>query len=480
MPGSAPEQPRARSMERHLRGRRLPVQRALTAAPQQRWPTLRSGSAFRQPRCHTAAPEYRRLRAEPGPPAPRWHGSGSAPAPRIRLRAEPARSLPRQHVSCSVPAAVMRPRCLHPSVAARARRRAGRAGPPPRAPGVPQVAPRHARVEVRHADPSAGAVPVRTPGRCSPSMYSSRAPLCAGCRAVAPPRERRRPAGRRPGGCSCRRPARSTRAGVAGAAAGLTTGRATAPQTDHPGTIPAPAKRHAATPLEPRPARAPTPTPTPGDASAAEVVEHGLRPRTARRVRQRQRERRRAPETASRARSTPAAAAAAPACPAPRSYATARLATGTTGVFTAAASPEYCSARGARPGADWDAALPVAAVTSRRPAGCAPAGAEQAPNADGSSENRLHRPRPVRRLSSSFTRSAIRWPAAIARFSGAPRATSGGKKVRQPLRPIFCNRSLRARHQSADRPGLRCRQAGQGEAAEHRQRRWAQGPLAGA
>ena len=149
-------------------------------------------------------------------------------------------------------------------------------------------------------------------------MYSGRAPLCAGCRAVAPPRERRRPAGRRPGACSCRRPARSTRAGVAGAAAGLTTGRATAPQTDHPGTIPARAKRPAATPMEPRPARAPPPTP--GDASAAEVVEHGLRPRTARRVRQRQRQRerqrererqrRRAPETASRARSTPAAAAA--------------------------------------------------------------------------------------------------------------------------------------------------------------------------
>ena len=50
----------------------------------------------------------------------------------------------------------------------------------------------------------------------------------------------------------------------------------------------------------------------------------------------------------------------------------------------------------------------------------------------------------------------------------------------QALRPIFCNRSLRARHQSADRLGLRCRQAGQGEAAEHRRRRWAQGPLAGA
>ena len=233
-----------------------PTAEAPAAAPQQRWPPSRSGSGFRQWRFHRAAPECRRLLAEAGPPAPRRHGSGSTPAERIRLRAEPARPLPRQLVSCSVPAAVMRPRCLHPSVAARARRRAGRAGPPPRAPGVPPGRPTTCAGRGATADPSAGAVPVRTPGRWSPSMYSGRAPLCAGCRAVAPPRERRRPAGRRSGGCSCRRPARSTRAGVAGAAAGLTTGRATAPQTDHPGTIPARAKRPAATPMERRPARA--------------------------------------------------------------------------------------------------------------------------------------------------------------------------------------------------------------------------------
>ena len=65
--------------------------------------------------------------------------------------------------------------------------------------------------------------------------------------------------------------------------------------------------------MEPRlAARARARAPTPADPSAAEVVEQGLRPRTARRVRQRewQRERRRAPETARRFRSTPAAAAA--------------------------------------------------------------------------------------------------------------------------------------------------------------------------
>ena len=107
------------------------------------------------------------------------------------------------------------------------------------------------------ADPSAGAVPVRTPGRCSPSTCSGRAPRRAACRAVAPPRERRRRAGRQLGGCSCLRPARSARAGVAGAAAGRpTTGRATAPQTDHRGASPARAKRPAAAPVEPLPARA--------------------------------------------------------------------------------------------------------------------------------------------------------------------------------------------------------------------------------
>ena len=61
----------------------------------------------------------------------------------------------------------------------------------------------------------------------------------------------RRPTSWRPGGCSCRRPARSTRAGAAGAAAGPPTPyRATAPQPDHPGVVPARAKRCAATPLK--------------------------------------------------------------------------------------------------------------------------------------------------------------------------------------------------------------------------------------
>ena len=109
--------------------------------------------------------------------------SGSAPAPRIRVRAEPARPLPRQHVSCSAPVAVTRPRFA--AASARYRRRAGRGAT---------------------RDPSAGAVPVRTPGRCSPSRCSGRAPRRAACRAVARPRERPRPAGRRPSGCSCWRP----------------------------------------------------------------------------------------------------------------------------------------------------------------------------------------------------------------------------------------------------------------------------------
>ena len=58
-----------------------------------------------QRRCHPATPEYRRLRAEPGPPAPRRHVSDSAPAARIRFRPEPARPLRRQRGSCSVPVA---------------------------------------------------------------------------------------------------------------------------------------------------------------------------------------------------------------------------------------------------------------------------------------------------------------------------------------------------------------------------------------
>ena len=82
--------------------------------------------------------------------------------------------------------------------------------------------------------------------------------------------------------------------------------------------------------------------------------------------------------------SNPGRGSSAPACPAPRSCATAWLATATTGVFAAAASPEHCSARGARPGTDWGAALPVAARTCSRPAGCTPVGAERPLNATGS------------------------------------------------------------------------------------------------
>ena len=154
-------------MERHLRGRRLTVQRALTDSVEQRWPTSRPGSAFRQRRCHPAAPEYRRLRAEPERPGPRQGAYSSAPA------------------------AVMRPRCPRvAAAAARYRRRAGRAGPPPRAPGAPPGRPTTCAGRGATTDPSAGAVPGRTSGRCSPSRCSGRAPRRAACRAVAPPRER--------------------------------------------------------------------------------------------------------------------------------------------------------------------------------------------------------------------------------------------------------------------------------------------------
>ena len=128
-PRTAAPQQRARPMERHLRGRRLPVQRALTAAVEQRWPASRSGSAFQQRRCHPAAPEYPRFRAEPGLLAPRRQVSGSAPAVRIRLRPVPARPLPRQHASTAAArvgratprtrrATRSRARCRDPSAAA--------------------------------------------------------------------------------------------------------------------------------------------------------------------------------------------------------------------------------------------------------------------------------------------------------------------------------------------------------------------------
>ena len=144
-------------MERHLRERRLPVRWALTAAVEQRWPASRSGSAFQQRRGHPAAREYRRLRAEPGPPAPRRHVSGSVPAERIRVRAGPARPLPRQHVSCSASAAVTRPRYPRCAAAcARYRRRAGRAALPHRAPRVSPGRPTTCVGRGATADPSAG------------------------------------------------------------------------------------------------------------------------------------------------------------------------------------------------------------------------------------------------------------------------------------------------------------------------------------
>ena len=345
-------------MERHLRERRLPVQRALTAAVEQRWPASRSGFAFRQRRCHSAAPEYRRLRAEPGPPAPRRRVSGSAPAPRIRLRAEPSRPLPRQHVSCSAPGSVMRPRCPRFAAAcARYRRRAGRATPPPRAPGVPPSRPTTCAGRGATADPSAGAVPVRTPGRWSPSRCSGWGPRRAACRAVAPPRERRRPAGRRPGACSCRRPARSARAGVAGAVAEPpTTVRATAPQTDS-SRDDSGASDAARSKSDGAATGTGTGTGADAGASAGRFVggrSCGAGPSSE--------DGAAGPATGTGSQEgagngqalsfNSGRGSCAPACPAPGSCSTEWLATGTTGAFTAAASPEHSPAGGASPGAD--------------------------------------------------------------------------------------------------------------------------------
>ena len=81
---------------------------------------------------------------------------------------------------------LLRPRCA--AASARSRRRAGRAAPLPRAPGAPPARPTTCAGRGAKADPSAGAVPVRTPGRCSPAMCSGRAPLRAACRVVARPR----------------------------------------------------------------------------------------------------------------------------------------------------------------------------------------------------------------------------------------------------------------------------------------------------
>ena len=215
-------------------------------------------------------------------------------------------------------------------------------------------------------------------------MCSGRAPWRAACRAAAAPPERRRPAVWRPGGCSCRRPARSTRAGAAGAAAGPPTPcRATAPQTDHPGLVPTRAKRCAATLPEPRPARARAPMPMPGHPPPAEVAEQGLRPMTARqsrhrlphRRREQQRERRRMPETATRLRSTPTAAVARRHARCRGACAPERLATGTAGVFPVATLPVHSPAGGSPTGTDR---CPRSLTSPEHPpAGGAPPGADR-------------------------------------------------------------------------------------------------------
>ena len=128
------------------------------------------------------------------------------------------------------------PPCVAAAVA-RDPRPAGRDARLPPAPGGSPGRPKTCTGRGATADPSAGAVHARTPRRCSPSRCSDRPPRHAAYRAVAPPRERRRRSGRRPGGCSSRRPARAVRAGATGRAA------ATVPGPRGAGTPPGTARR---------------------------------------------------------------------------------------------------------------------------------------------------------------------------------------------------------------------------------------------
>ena len=118
---------------------------------------------------------------------------------------------------------------------------------------------------------------------------------------------------------------------------------------------------------------------TPGDASAAEVVEQGHRPMTARRKRTNCRRASRWATGSGRGsaggrRKRRGVSVRLPAAAAARRHARRRgparwsgagaapaaawLATGTTGAFTAAASPAHSPAGGANPGADWDPRSP--------------------------------------------------------------------------------------------------------------------------
>ena len=102
---------------------------------------------------------------------------------------------------------------------------------------------------------------VATPGRCSRPSHDvavarRRGAQCARAAVSAP--QLGAGGGQHPGagtGCSCRRPARSTRAGVAGAAAGPPTlvDRALSANGSSPGVVPARAKRCAATGLRQEP-----------------------------------------------------------------------------------------------------------------------------------------------------------------------------------------------------------------------------------
>ena len=225
---SAPLRRRAWPQQWHLRGRRAPLHRLALHRLWVRWVPSRAPGQRRVTARPRAAPGWRRFR----PAAPEYH----------RSHRQPVGPLARPRVSCSAPAATMLPCCPHASGCDR--RRAGRAAPEPRAPGAPPGLPTTCAGPRESADPSVGAVPARTPGRCLPSRCSGPAPPPAACRAAAPPGERRSPAGRRPRGWSCRRPARSARAGAAGSAARRRTpDRPTVRPSDRPETAAARARR---------------------------------------------------------------------------------------------------------------------------------------------------------------------------------------------------------------------------------------------
>ena len=244
----------------------------------------------------------------------------------------------------------MRPRCPRfVAASARYRRHAGRAAPLPHAPGALPGRPTTCAGRGATADPSAGAGPVRTPGRCSPSTCSgsvSRGGTTSGAAAAS------RPATWRvlmPAACSI---SSRWRCGCSSGAADNGPGDSSAngSSRNDSGAREAVCRDSDG---------ATTGTGTGTDADAGRSVggrSCGARPSSD--------DGAAGPGTGSGSGSQEGAGngeafpfnsgrgSSAPACVAPRSCATAWLATGTTGAFTAAASPEHSPAGGASSGAD--------------------------------------------------------------------------------------------------------------------------------